>query len=111
MALSAEEQGHLRAILLLFFPESRADFESAELNERTLDLTERFLVEVDRCSRTLQKFLADVAGGLTRGFLRRALRKLGQDAVRRDGYLIGTIACTNQGKALYKRPILESVIA
>lgn len=111
MSLSAEEQRHLRAVLTLFFPEERGAIAEGEPNEQTLELTERFLIEVDKCTRVMQKFVTDLAGGMTRGFLRKVLRSLGQDAIRPDGYLRGNLPCSNTGRARYKQPIMISLSA
>lgn len=110
MALSISEHRDLRSVLLLFFPEDREDIEKYPLNEETLALTEKFLFEVDKCSRSIQQLLDYIGGGrLTIGGLRqRALKALAEAAERKDKRLQGVIACSNFGKAAYRSKIITS---
>lgn len=112
MALNLDEQRHLRELLILFFPQEEGIIAQSEPNEETLELTERMLIEITRCTKAAQRFIEELAGTrMIKGFLRKALNRLLSGLKGKDATFIGNVGCTNQGKALYLRPILATFVA
>lgn len=81
-------------------------------NEETVELTEKFLFEVNRCSSSIQTLMDYLAAGrLTIGGLRqRALKAIADAARRQDKRLQAVLACAVTGKAAFKSRIFASMV-
>ena len=110
MALTAEEQRHLRELLSLFFPQDRGLYAGAELNEEALEQTETMLIGINSCTLAAQRFIEDLAGNrMIRGFLRKSLNRLLGALKGKDAKYVGNIGCTNVGKASYRNAIVATI--
>jgi hypothetical protein len=111
LALSIEEQRNLRDLLVLFFPQEAGTISGSEPNEETLEQTEKMLIAITQCTMTAQRFIEDLAGNrMIKGFLRKSLNRLLNALKGKDSKFVGNIGCTNQGKALYLRPIMLTLL-
>lgn len=112
MSLTAEERRNLRDVLVIVLPEDANLWTSQEqdLNEQTLEHTELFLTQCTTCTKRMQKLLLDLAGGLTRGWLRRVLRKLGKEVEKESGFWTGNVPCYAAAKSRYRSAIVGSLI-
>lgn len=112
MSLTTEERRDLRDLLLIVLPEDAEVWtnEEGSLNEQTLELTETFLNECTKCTKAMQQLFLDLAGGLTRGWLRRVLRHASKAVAREDAYWRGNAPCYVGTKARYRSPIRTSLV-
>jgi hypothetical protein len=110
MALLINEIQDLKAVLTFFFPGDGPAIQSNTPNEETLELTEKFLFEVNKCSNSIQTLIDYLgAGRLNMGGLRqRALKAIADATRRREKRLDVVLSCANVGRAYYRRPIMDS---
>ena len=89
--LSIEERRDLRNLLTVVLPDDEAVWVSNEhlFSEDTLDATEKFLTQCTTCTKRMQKLVLDLAGGFTRGWLRRVLKKIGKEVEKESGFWTG----------------------
>lgn len=112
MSLAAEERRDLRDLLVIVIPEDAPIWtrDEGSLNELTLAETERFLGECTKCTKAMQQLFLDLAGGLTRGWLRRVLRRASKAVAKEDACWRGNAACYVATKSRFRSPIHATMV-
>lgn len=110
--LSAEERRNLRDLLTKVLSEDEALWHSNEhlFSEDTLDATEKFLTQCTTCTKRMQKLFLDLAGGLTRGWLRRVLRKVAKEVEKESEFWTGNAPCYVTAKSRWRSAIHLTLI-
>lgn len=112
MSLTIEERRNLRALLVVVLPEDEGLWTSSEhlLSDDTLEKTERFLAQCTACTKRMQKLFLDLAGGLTRGWLRRVLREASKEVAKESSFWTGNVPCYVTAKSRWRSDIVNTLI-
>lgn len=112
MSLTTEEKRDLRDLLVVVLPDDTSVRVSSEqdLNEDSLRLTEQFLQACTKCTKAMQELMLSIAGGLTRGWLRQALKRASKEVAKDDGMWRGNAACYVAAKSRFRSSIRSTVI-